>query len=69
VTSDEFAELRKLRAKVRELRRANEILKVAFLDSGGQRNTAGGWGACGTVRAAGNAGGDEGRVVAALAGG
>jgi transposase len=29
VTSDESAELRKLRAEVRELRRANEILKAA----------------------------------------
>jgi transposase len=29
VTSEESAELRKLRAEVRELRRANEILKAA----------------------------------------
>jgi transposase len=29
VTSDESAEMRKLRAEVRELRRANEILKAA----------------------------------------
>ena len=29
VSSDESAELRKLRAEVRELRRANEILKAA----------------------------------------
>jgi len=29
VTSDESAEVRKLRAEVRELRRANEILKAA----------------------------------------
>jgi transposase len=29
VTSDESAELRKLRAEVRELRRANQILKAA----------------------------------------
>lgn len=29
VTSEESAEVRKLRAKVRELRRANEILKAA----------------------------------------
>jgi transposase len=39
VTSEESAELRKLRAEVRELRRANEILKAAVLDSVGQRNT------------------------------
>ena len=29
VTSEESAEMRKLRAEVRELRRANEILKAA----------------------------------------
>lgn len=29
MTSEEFAEVRKLRAEVRELRRANEILKAA----------------------------------------
>ena len=29
MTSDEAAEMRKLRAEVRELRRANEILKAA----------------------------------------
>ena len=33
VTSEESAELRKLRAEVRELRRANEILKAASVFS------------------------------------
>jgi transposase len=39
VTSEESAELRRLKAEVRELRRANEILKAAAADSTGQRNS------------------------------
>jgi transposase len=69
VTSEESAEVRRLRRENAELRRANEILKAASLDSGGQRNTADDWGDCGSAGAAGDAGGDEGRAVAALAGG
>jgi transposase len=40
VTSEESAELRRLRAENRELRRANEILKAAAVESTGQRNSA-----------------------------
>ncbi len=40
VTSEESAELRRLRAENRELRRANEILKAAAVKSTGQRNSA-----------------------------
>ena len=39
VTSEESAELRRLKAEVKELRRANEILKAAAVKSTGQRNT------------------------------
>ena len=40
VTSEESAELRRLRAENRELRRANEILKAAAVNSSGQCNSA-----------------------------
>ena len=40
VTSEESAELRRLRAENRELRRANEILKAAAVNSSGRRNSA-----------------------------
>ena len=40
VTSEESAELRRLKAEVKELRRANEILKAAAVKSTGQRNSA-----------------------------
>ncbi len=40
VTSEESAQLRRLKAEVKELRRANEILKAAAVKSTGQRNTA-----------------------------
>jgi transposase-like protein len=39
-SDDAAAELRRLRAENAELRRANEILKTASLDSTGQRNNA-----------------------------
>lgn len=40
VTSEESAELRRLKAEVKELRRANEILKAAAVDSICQCNTS-----------------------------
>jgi transposase len=65
----ERARVKELEDEVARLRLENEFLKKAALDSGGQRNTADGWGACGETGASGHAGGDEGRVVAAVAGG
>jgi transposase-like protein len=63
------ARVNELEEENRRLRMENEFLKKAALDSGGQRNTADGWGDCGSAGASGHAGGDEGRAVAALAGG
>jgi transposase len=40
LTSDERVRLRALERENRELRRANEILKAASVDSTGQRNSA-----------------------------
>ena len=40
VTSEESAELRRLKAEVKEHRRANEIFKAAAVKSTGQRNSA-----------------------------
>ena len=40
VTSEESAELRRLKAEVKELRRANEILKAEAVNSSGRRNSA-----------------------------
>ncbi|MGC4806101.1 transposase [Micromonospora sp. DT233] len=66
-TTSEVEELRRLRRENAELKRANEILKAASLDSDDQRNTAGGWVDHGSDGSAGNAGRDERRLVAALA--
>jgi transposase len=65
---NERERLRQLEREARELRMENEFLKKAGLDSGGQRNGAGGRGARGSDRPAGNVRGDEGRLVAAMAG-
>ncbi|RBQ12162.1 hypothetical protein DP939_44250 [Spongiactinospora rosea] len=65
-TSDESAELKQLRRENAELRRANEILKAASLDSDDQRNTACGWVDRGSDGSAGNVGRDERRPVAAV---
>ena len=65
----ERARVKELEDEVARLRMENEFLKKAALDSGGQRNTADGGGDCGSAGASGHAGGDEGRAVAALAGG
>ncbi|MYS87995.1 transposase [Streptomyces sp. SID5474] len=40
-TTEESAEIKRLRRENAELRRANEILKAASLDSTGQSNSAG----------------------------
>ncbi|MGW4798854.1 transposase, partial [Nonomuraea sp. NPDC004297] len=50
-----------LEREVRELRRTNEILKSAALDSNDQRNTASGWVDRGSDGSAGNVGRDERR--------
>ncbi|BBG05858.1 transposase [Pseudonocardia autotrophica] len=39
-STEESAEIKRLKREVAELRRANEILKAASLDSTGQRNSA-----------------------------
>ncbi|MEU4483210.1 transposase, partial [Micromonospora sp. NPDC023966] len=59
VSSEESAELRRLKRENAELRRANEILKAASLDSGGQCNGAGRWVTCGANGSAWHVGGDE----------
>ncbi|MGP4102502.1 transposase [Nonomuraea sp. KM90] len=56
-----------LEREVRELRRANEILKSAALDSNDQRNTASGWVDRGSDGSAGDVGRDERGLVAAVA--
>ena len=38
-TSEELAEIKRLRVEVRDLKEANEILKAAAVNSTGQRNT------------------------------
>ena len=49
VTSEEAAEIKRLRAENAELRRANEILKAAAVHSTGQRNIPGRTGAGGVA--------------------
>ncbi|WP_431883834.1 transposase [Micromonospora gifhornensis] len=66
-TTSELEELRRLRRENAELKRANEILKAASLDSDDQRNAAGGWVDRGSDGSAGNVGRDETGLVAALA--
>jgi transposase-like protein len=68
VTPVERVRVKELEDEVRRLRMENEFLTKAALDSGGQRNTTDGWGACGTDGAARHAGRDEGRALASLAG-
>jgi transposase-like protein len=64
----ERARVKELEDELARLRMENEFLKKAALDSGGQRNTADDWGACGETGASGHAGRDEGRAVVPLAG-
>jgi transposase len=66
-TTEESAELKRLRRENAELRRANEILKAASLDSNDQRNTARGWVDSGSDGSAGDVGCDEGGLAAAVA--
>jgi Transposase len=72
VTSDDAARIAELEREVRELRRANEILKAARVHSTGQRNTAGCWMLPEVlVGQAGSSGDDrraEARVVGAVEG-
>jgi transposase len=65
-TSD-AQKIAELEREMRELRRANEILKAAALDSDDQRNAAGRWVDRGSDGSTGNVGRDERRLVAAVA--